>query len=353
MQKFKSLNSYSTPTFWSWSTAALAAALTILSAVMIHVVSEGVSLYLTYHELRAAVLLKSSDVEVQELLGRMNDMHASPVSNLVMKGMGTTAEQERRSIISTSMRSVLTSLMSRNYDLAGSVFDDTSKSARLSLLNLLGGNREAVASLERVGTDLSALINRRKSIESLEKEALELIEQLKLRVNQFTLVSTEFGELMSLVPIPASDPVEPLPIYESGALEGTPVLKGIADGSTTLLEVREAMSKAGGNVKLSGPNVSELFNTRLVALRQTTEAIKAEHDALRIDLSEKKAEIESASAALKEETISAKSSVTLILVTSMEPQIGLFASDLYNFLANLTENLQFLPKLPRITTRTV
>ena len=280
MEKCKATNSYSRTSFWGWVLALGSVAVVLSAAVVVHIFTEGVSVYLTYADLKSSVLLRSTDVEVMELLDRMAQLRPSRVTTFVVDTVESSRDTHDPLPIQILARQTLASLQAKQFERARGEYYLLLSNHRYGLINLLGAGRNGLEILEGLSGELSHGVELDRSVKQHQAEIERLHGELRDQVNQFLLVASDLGELLSIAALESANPIEPLPVYRLGVLAGIPKVPQIPDNISDLVSFREKLQRVSGNVRLNGPNVHLLFQDKLRGYRESVAAIESKHTRL-------------------------------------------------------------------------
>ena len=126
------------------------------------------------------------------------------------------------------------------------------------------------------------------------------IADLESKINSYVALwrapTEEISALLGLRPQESSDPLD-IPYYKSGVLASLPKLDRIPDDIATLVDLREAIQKAGGTVDVRGSDAAEQFAERVRLLRSDCSAVTEPFEKLKSALREQKVLLEEATQA--------------------------------------------------------
>lgn len=125
---------------------------------------------------------------------------------------------------------------------------------------------------QRYKKDLAILIKEFKIYKRKEIKTPYLIQNNERRIYQQSILSqdlaNEFGALMGLAPNLPRNSSQSIKFYQEGVLKGLPQLKKLPDQIEDLLQLKEELSKAGGEVRIKGgANTPDLFLKKVQELR--------------------------------------------------------------------------------------
>lgn len=158
--------------------------------------------------------------------------------------------------------------------------DTTQAIAQFSTLDLdrkdspLSGRlRSMLSSLEQEFSALSRVVHNLRSAEQQLKATENTILELR---KEFLLVAEDLSELFTLAPEEDASG-KALLAYDSGLLKNYPKLRGLRDNISTLIDLKEKLTLAGGHVKVEGANAHEQFTDKFSAIGKASEDILQQH----------------------------------------------------------------------------
>jgi hypothetical protein len=128
--------------------------------------------------------------------------------------------------------------------------------------------------LNKIFAELRTQLDSREAA-YLESETLET--RWKALLSQYRLISGDFAELLGL-PQPTGDSME---FYNSGVFRDFPVLQNLPDGIIDLGQLKDLLSRIGGEVKIAGQaNPQQYFAAQIARIRDASAPMVAQKNEL-------------------------------------------------------------------------
>lgn len=115
--------------------------------------------------------------------------------------------------------------------------------------------------------DLAAEFKRnRAEREKMRLEWSTLDAQSPALIQRYTMLAKDLSDLVGLSPEVKDPSIATLPTYSAGVLRGMPRLERLPDNLVDLVELRAALTHAGGSVRVVGPDAHAQFTNMIQRL---------------------------------------------------------------------------------------
>jgi hypothetical protein len=147
--------------------------------------------------------------------------------------------------------------------------------------------------LDSLRTAVEPLLARQQFLQQLHAKKEQLLLQRSNALSQIDLLAKDAADLFSLPPRFAESSAGAPSFYNSGILKSLPTLSGLPDNLTSLSQLRDELTRAGGRLQASGgAPIESLLNARLASLREGGSAVAATLQDLDSQLAELSSTIE-------------------------------------------------------------
>lgn len=285
--KVKLLNTYARPGASGWITCAISVTLGLIAIGALAIGSTEVKQSIAYDGLEKS-FAKKQWLQSDRFYRQLTE-EPGTIERLVRTGLfRATGVQGIPSTAGKVNYEVARLLMSGNLDAAAPLYLHNKNDVITDFRrNFTPHARTGVKEFETVAFELEGqfqhYLKERKELVALSRELKSIEQKIVQNTERFQIVAKDVEALFNLRQVRISDPQE-LPVYRSGVLAGLPMLESLPDQLLNLVELREELDLAGGEVSVSGPDAAQEFMLKLEMLQQSSATFVETHS----DLVEKK-----------------------------------------------------------------
>ncbi len=282
MPSFQRRASNSSPSPIAWLSAAASVLLILGTCAALELTASGIGRALAVQEfvqsLRTPRIGATSDEIVEFFRSRLTPFGA--LAKRVRDWMNDELEIDGSSssvALVDSLRTLLKQVQDQSFEAARGTLSTVLKYQRVTLLNALGANE---AARNRV-RDIEEVLERCEKLRIAIPQTAQSLEDARVRASgdviEFKGAADDLAELLGLRAEELPEQGQNLPVYALGVLAGLPRLQNLPDDLPDLATLNEIMTSLGGKIGVSGSNLAEAFNQRIIEIRAVVTSSNASY----------------------------------------------------------------------------